>query len=154
MKKTLSYLGLLILSLPALLHAESDLTCKAPNVKDVAIKFVKFQKFGESFDCLEADFVVDISGCAPNGAFALHAPTGDAAIVGVVHRWQDYMKHSGGIMSHFVTKDKIYFAAGRVDNAGYHDDWTFDVDRTTGKAQAVIGKKETSYDCKSAPSQM
>jgi len=135
-----------------LAHATDDLICKAPGAGDVTIHFDVKKMFGREVDCINGDFVADLSGCAPNGAYSLHAPTGDAAMVAIVDRPQDYAKHMGGIMSHYVNQDHIYFAGGFNDPAkGYKDDWIFDVDRGLGKANAVIKKKNVQYNCEKAP---
>jgi len=79
---------------------------------------------------------VDMTPCAPDGAYGLSAPTGSAELVGVVDRWQDYTNHSGGVVSHFANSETIYFTGGfNSPDTGLTDKWSFTVNRLTGHAE-------------------
>lgn len=74
--------------------------------------------------------------CAPDGGFGLSAPTGSASLVAVVNRWQDYADHSGGVVGHYVTTDKLSFSGGFNGlSGGYKEEWTFVASRVTGSAE-------------------
>jgi hypothetical protein len=61
------------------------------------------------------------------------------------------MGHLGGVTSHFVTPDKIYFAGGFVGGRdGYYEEhWSFSASRLTGKAELKEkGKGPIFYTCR------
>jgi hypothetical protein len=122
--------------LPVPSAAKEVILCKSDSFpREVTLVLSSFQRFGHTFNCVNGPFVVNSSGCAPNGAFGLHAPTGSAALVGVVKRWQDYAQHLGGITSNYVTDTEIYFSGGfNGPGSGYEEEWSFSVSRLTGKA--------------------
>lgn len=141
---------LLILFFPTFSFAAEKILCKQRHGgPDVVITLSEFKKFDRTFNCISGKFVSDSSGCAPDGAFGLHAPTGGAELVEVVDRWQDYTDHLGGITSNFVTGEKIYFSGGfNSPSSGYKDAWNFTVSRLTGEAQLAESDGEKSlYSC-------
>ena len=119
---------------------------------DVVVALDSFKKFKRTFNCVSGPFVVDLSGCAPSGAYGLHSPTGSASLIGVVDRWQDYMSHLGGITSSSVTDHDIAFTGGFVGpNRGYRASWGFSVSRLTGVGRLEEeGGAVSTYSCKKA----
>ena len=108
---------------------------------------------GESFggrplNCVSGSFVLDLSGCAPDGAYGLHRPTGAAGLVGLVDRWQDYGSHVVGVTSNFVNATQIYFSGGfNFPPQGYRESWTFVVDRIDGLAVLTAQGEISRYTC-------
>ena len=82
----------------------------------------------------------------------MSAPTGPAAIVGVVNRWQDYAKHDGGVVGYFKSHTTIAFTGGfNAPGGGYKDDWSFTIDRQTrvGTLNRKDGSK-VAFSCTGA----
>lgn len=129
--------------------AQEFLLCRARNAPtEVTITLSAFRKFGHAFNCVNGAFVVDLSGCAPNGAYGLHLPTGSAALVSVVTRWQDYYDHRGGITGNFVSSTEIYFSGGfNSPESGYEEEWSFTISRLTGAARLKQKDSILEYDC-------
>jgi hypothetical protein len=141
-----SLLGL-ITATPA--SAKETIICQRFRPQEtVKISLQAFRQFDRIFDCIDGSFVSDMTPCAPDGGYGLSAPTGSAKLVGVVDRWQDYAEHSGGVVSHFVNADTIYFAGGFnwPDNGGLTDKWSFTVNRLTGHAELKQYPGHSSYN--------
>jgi hypothetical protein len=129
--------------------SQGTVLCEDLIGQSFTVNFSEFQRFSHSFNCISGDFVVDISGCAPDGAFSLHRPTGSAEIVGVVDRWQDYAQHFGPIMSHYNTKNEIYFAGGfNGSGEGYKQNWNVEINRLSGVAVLDWHNVRASYICR------
>jgi len=120
---------------PAL--AKELILCRRAGSPDTVITLQASTQFNRTLDCIAGNFVTDMTPCAPNGAYGLSAPTGSAELVGTVDRWQDYADHLGGVVSHFVNADTIYFSGGfnSPNNGGLTDNWSFTVNRLTGHAE-------------------
>ena len=104
---------------------------------------------GRQLSCVSGAFIKDLTPCAPEGAYALSAPTGTAAIVDVVERWQDYANHDGGVFNFTRTPTDLIFDAGfnRPDK-GFHEAWMFQIDRISGTAVlSVTNEASTVYHC-------
>jgi hypothetical protein len=128
--------------------ADKLILCVSSKANDVVISIGSDEVFGQSVSCIAGDFAVDITPCAPDGAYALSAPTGSAAIVEIVDRWQDYGDHIGGVTSHFVSDDEIYFEGGFMGpESGYSESWHFSTSRLTGRGELWVADVETSYEC-------
>ena len=129
--------ALLALSTATPAPAKEIILCQRPGSPDTVITLEASTQFNRTLDCIAGNFVADMTPCAPNGAYGLSAPTGSAALVGVVDRWQDYADHSGGVVSHFANADTIYFAGGFnwPNNGGLTEKWSFTVNRLTGQAE-------------------
>lgn len=132
--------------------AKSLLLCKAPGQHDVTISLQDRQFRGQTLDCISGDFVSDLTPCAPPGGYGLSAPTGSAPLGQVVNRWQDYGNHSGGVVGHYVTTDKMAFSGGfHFPGSGYKEVWSFTASRLTGAADLVReGKPPVTYMCSKA----
>src|SRR6478672_5501744 len=90
--------------------------------------------------------------CAPPGGYGLSAPTGGGVLVDLVNRWQDYRNHTGGVVGHYLTADKITFSGSfNSSESGYKEEWTFSVNRLTGAAKLEeVGKPSVGYACAKA----
>lgn len=105
--------GIVVTSaLPITTSAKELILCSHPGQSDVVITLGAIRQFGRTLNCISGDFIVDITPCAPDGAYGLSAGTGSAALVAVVNRWQDYMTHIGGVTNNFFNDHEIYFSAG------------------------------------------
>lgn len=151
--------GIAILAVIAALSSPSTaiaatqrLTCTAPRASAVTINLSSQRRFGRPLSCIDADFVADMTPCAPDGSFGLSAPTGAADLVRIVDRWQDYADHTGGVTSHFTTPRQIYFAGGwNSSESGFQEQWEFTVNRATKKALLKVeGRPAKAYACRAA----
>ncbi len=126
---TLAVTTLMTAASPAMAE---QIRCTAQG-KDPVVISLKSQRYaGRELSCISGNFVADLTPCAPSKAFSLSAPTGSAAIVGVVDRWQDYAKHDGGVVGYFKSHTTIAFTGGfNTPDGGYEDEWSFTVDRQT-----------------------
>lgn len=142
--------------------AASFVLCEAADKPNIVIE-QDAETFGEySLACLSGgNFIVDMTPCAPDGGFGLSAPTGSAALVDVVMRWQDYGDHSGGVVGYSASPSAYSFQGGFIyPGSGYHDAWRFEVSRLTGKGElsivqeveedGAVGWSYEEYDCKPA----
>ncbi|HEY8009350.1 MAG TPA: hypothetical protein VIE66_21820 [Methylocella sp.] len=128
----------------------------------VTITLDKIKKYGHTLNCIAGDFIADMTPCAPNGGYGLSAPTGSASLVGVVMRWQDYGNHLGGVVGSNVDATTISFSGGYMspgaDGSGFHQGWTFTVDRLSADGVLRTFKDEimetkdstTKYRCSTA----
>lgn len=150
---------LVCIAYPSVVSAEDLIACRAAD-NEFVITLDAMQHRGYVLSCVDGDFVVDLSGCAPDGAFGLHAPSGAAALGPIVDRWQDVMGHFGGVTSHFITNTKIGFTGGFATGTDYREDWRVLVDRLSGvgtvttlfswNGQTYIPDKQVSlYECES-----
>lgn len=121
--------------------------------EDMTIITSAEKSLGKTLDCLSGkDSISDLRACAPEGEYALLAPTGNAAIVEIVQHWQEYTNHLGGVVSHHTTDDLITFSGGfnSPDN-GYTEEWSFEANRLTGVGTfKEENKKDSTYSCKEA----
>jgi hypothetical protein len=157
------------------LRAEQIL-CSRQRSPDVVITLNARQQFGRMLSCISGRFVSDMTPCAPEGAFSLSTPTGAAALVGVVDRWQEYLNHDGGVVSYDRSPEQIAFSGGFnwppsnatvnqnrasvglppipggdkiPEGQGYQELWKFTVSRLTGRAELIQPKKPTLvYACR------
>lgn len=117
-----------------------QIRCTAQDEAPVSISLKAQWYAGRDLSCISGSFVADLTPCAPTKAFSLSAPTGPAAIVGVVDRWQDYAKHDGGVVGYFKSHTTIAFTGGfNTPSSGYKDAWSFTIDRHT-KVGTLIQK--------------
>jgi hypothetical protein len=139
---------MLAMSIGASASAKTIILCKGQSHSDVVITLDDHRAFNHTLDCISGDFIADMTPCAPAGGFGLSAPTGSAALVGVVMRWQDYGDHSGAVTSHTVSADRIYFDGGVMGTGGMKMDWSFWVSRLTGEGTLHHeGKPNVAYTC-------
>lgn len=142
-------------------EAKDIIRCTSAALPDITITLNEKRMFKRQLSCINGPFIADMMPCAPEGAFGLSAPTGSAALVKIVDRWQDYSDHLGGVASHFATKTVVHFAGGCASlSEGYKEGWSFDVDRLSGvgtlklTGQAEIGmmggKTDAKYQCAKA----
>jgi len=116
--------------------SNTGLVCSPKTGEDlIIIKFNETKKFGKFLNCINADFISDLTPCAPENGYGLSAPTGTVPLTSVVFDWRDYGSHHGGVVTHWLSSSKISFEGGFMskDN-GYEKEWEFVIDRYTGKA--------------------
>ena len=132
--------------------AKSLILCKAPGRRDVVMSLQDRQFRGRTLDCISGDFIADLTPCAPPGGYGLSGPTGSAPLVQVVDRWQDYGDHSGGVVGHYITADKMaFFGGSHFQGSGYKEDWSFIANRLTGTADlSEEGKPVVPFTCTKA----
>jgi hypothetical protein len=132
-------------------NAQEFILCMNPEKKsEVVVTLSEFKRFGHTFNCVKGEFVVNLSGCAPNGAFGLHAPTGSASLLAVVGRWQEYSNHLGGITSNYVTPTEVYFSGGfNSPSDGFKEEWSFRINRLTGEGALKSESNTVTYACES-----
>ncbi len=134
--------------------AETIIRCNSLVGKEVVtIVLSGERKFGRSLNCIEGDFVEDMTPCAPNGGFGLSAPTGAALLSRLVYRWQDYTDHGGGVVGSSVSSTRIYFSGGWMAPPEFSRLWEFEVDRVSGSADLTIYENDqwklmSAYKCK------
>ena len=178
MKKQTALTLIAILALPDMATAKEQILCESAGNPNVVITLGAKRQFGRLLNCISGDFIADLTPCAPDQGFGLSAPTGSAALVAIVDRWQDYATHLGGVAGNFVNGQKIYFSGGfnspqsdttinqnrasvgmppipggdKVpDGGGYQELWSFSLSRLTGKAE--LQKKDKSnigFICRAA----
>lgn len=139
--------------------AETFIRCTSADKDVVTITLDSVHKFSSSLNCIAGKFVIDLTPCAPNGGFGLSSRTGIVSLVGVAKRWQDYGSHLGGVTGNRIDDSTIWFNGGfMVPNRGFHQGWSFSVDRLTGDAvlktfnDDLLRTKEgtVSYSCSAA----
>lgn len=117
----------------------------------VTVEFNAREFEGYMLNCVSGSFVVDMSGCAPDGAYGLSYPTGSAGLRTIVNRWQDFADHNGGVTNNYVTATEVRFSGGfHYRGDGYNEKWVFLIDRLTGGAVLNEGGSETRYVCQPA----
>lgn len=115
------------------LSIETLIGCENSEGDRLVVVEFEAQKFeGRALNCVSGPFVVDMSGCAPDGAWTLHSPTGLAHIERVVDRWQDYGTHTGGIVHHWISASAIHFSGNFAGFGGLTPLWTLMIDRIDG----------------------
>jgi len=144
---------IIILASPIGASSKSLIICHPTKGRgDVIITLDAGKEFGRILNCVDGDFIVDMTPCAPNAAYGLSYPTGSAKLRQIVDRWQDYMDHHGGVVSSNITESEIRFSGGFMTmNNGYVDYWSFVANRVTGKGILVRPKiPDVAYECRKA----
>jgi hypothetical protein len=167
-----------ILALPVTATAKEQILCENAGKPNVVITLGAKRQFGRILNCISGDFIADLTPCAPDQGFGLSAGTGNAALVAVVDRWQDYATHLGGVTGNFVKGHEIYFSGGFnspksdttinqnrasvgmppipggdkiPDDEGYQELWSFSLSRLTGKAELKQkDKSNIAFSCRAA----
>lgn len=143
-------------TVPVAAQAEPIIECTRADGSPITIELNAKSKFGKSLNCISADYR-DIpsegESCAPSNGYGMAAPTGAGVLIGVVYRWQDYMRHTGPIYGSFVSNVVLSFNGGFMSGS-LKDEWKFEVSRTNGIGILTVRKpdgyyKETGrYSCK------
>jgi hypothetical protein len=133
---------LLVFCMAGSVSANELILCNNPSAPDVIITLAAKIQFDRVLNCISGEFVADLTPCAPTDGYGLSAPTGDARLVGVVDRWQDYTNRSGGVTQSIVNEHQIYFMAGFEGNS-FEEWWEFSVNRLNGKA--ILKELKDSY---------
>lgn len=131
--------------------AKETIRCVSSSGPEAVITMLGRRVLGREANCLNADFMGDGSQCAPAGSYVVSFPTGTAGPKKIATRWQDYMDENGPVLQSIVTDNKTYFEGGFVMDT-YTENFSFDVDRLTGKAVLKIPKGdrfagEHHYNC-------
>jgi hypothetical protein len=166
-------------TIPITASAKEQILCRHPGKHEVVITLGATRQFGRVLNCIDGDFIVNLTPCAPDGAYGLSAGTGSVPLVAIVDRWQDYATHDGGVASNFTSGHEIYFSGGfnvppfnktineyraevgspPIDGGdkvpdiqqGYKESWSFSLSRLTGEAEL---KQENTpaitYSCRKA----
>lgn len=140
---------LLLTALSGAATAGPIIDCQSPDADPIRLRLDADTFEGQSLSCIDAPFIADMTPCAPNGGWGLSAPTGTAALVGVVDRWQEYSDHLGGVIGFWATDTRIHFSGGfNSPGQAMGDPWDFDIDRITGGASLTLSDKAAvAYTC-------
>ena len=141
-----------IAMMATLAEAGTQILCKPTRTgQQVVLELNARKAFGHQLNCIDGDFIADMTPCAPTGAFGLSMPTGSTPLTHVVDRWQDYAQHLGGVAGSIVTKHEIRFMGGfnsPSTKSGFVRDWEFVANRLTGEGTLTQGKNTPlSYKC-------
>jgi hypothetical protein len=161
MAKTSSALALFVaLGLTGPAAAQSFILCTAPDKEDLVIELDSMIFEGETLSCLRGGggVIYDMTPCAPDGGYGLSYPTGSAGLLKVVHRWQDYGDHMGGVASFTASETEFRFEGGFMfPDSGYSEAWSFTVSRLTGAGDLAVvqeveeggevGRSHDQYNC-------
>jgi hypothetical protein len=129
-------------------QAKQLIQCVQNGSADITISLGMRQAYGESLACIKAPFAVDMTPCAPFNGFGMSAGTGSAALVGVSHDWQGYMKHMGPVMGFHVDEVSYTFTGMFIGYKGMTEQWSFQLSRVTGKGAAKTpGQPTVTYQC-------
>ncbi len=140
-------------------QAASFLQCSAADKPDIVVELDAQDFEGSTLSCLSGgDFIADMTPCAPEGGFGLSYPTGSASLSAVVHRWQEYSDHHGGVVGFTATPSSYGFLGGWMSSeGGFEKQWSFEVNRLDGSAKlevvqeieedGAVGTSIDNYQC-------
>ncbi|TIX92098.1 hypothetical protein BSK43_006800 [Rhizobium sp. P44RR-XXIV] len=128
------------------LAAPTHLLCKGDGSDTVYVHLNSKKQFGHILNCVGGPFITDMTACAPDGGYGLSAPSGTAALVGVVMRPKDYQRHLGGVTGFTRQGDDVTFTGGVMGSNGLQTSWTLKLD---AEGNAVVRDKagSTPYKC-------
>ena len=138
-------------------YASDIIRCYGRDDEIVTIILNSHTLFNHKLNCIEGNFIEDMTPCAPNNGYGLSYPTGSVKLSKIVFRWQDYGDHLGGVASSNIDETTIAFSGGFMSPSGYNDLWDFGIDRITGHGkltlytrenQKTANKKTSDYNCK------
>ena len=140
------YLAATGVALAAPAEKPMHLLCKGEGSDNVYVHLNSKKQFGHILSCVSGPFITDMTPCAPDGGYGLSAPTGSAALVGVVMRSQGYQRHLGGVTGFTRQGDDLTFTGGVMGSNGLQTSWTLKLDP---EGNAVVRDKEGSipYRC-------
>lgn len=122
--------------------------CTTSNAPDIVVTLSDHREFDRDMNCVAGEFVVDMSGCAPDGGYSLASPTGAPVVIEIVDRWQDYRDHVGGVTRNAVDSNSIYFAGGFIGPiSGYSEKWALSISRLTGEGKLLHAGVASPYQC-------
>lgn len=123
------------------------LRCTSKDRPEITITIGE-RKLNRLVACIAGEFVVDMTPCAPNHGYGLSYPTGSASLSKIVDRWQDYGDHFGGVASFNANPAQMSFTGGWMGSDGMTTNYTFVIDRTTGKADLEATDQSTTDEKK------
>ena len=147
------FAGLISIALPtnAFSHDYTSLIeCKSDNASPILIELWKPSEVENLLHCVNGDFIVDMTPCAPDGGWGLSRGTGLADLSEVTSSWQEAHDHTSGKLSAWVGMTSIKFTAnhgeGIVDANSFL--WELTLDRVTGEAELKDSMREVRfYSC-------
>ncbi|OCI96869.1 hypothetical protein A6U86_14660 [Rhizobium sp. AC27/96] len=140
------YLAATEMALAAPADKPMHLLCKDDGSDTVYVHLNSRKQFGHVLNCVSGPFSTDMTACAPDGGYGLSAPTGTAALIGVVMRPKDYQRHLGGVTGFSRQGDDVTFTGGVMGSNGLQTSWTLKLD---AEGNAVVRDKagSTPYKC-------
>ena len=146
MKSLVVAIGLTGLSVSTVMGAPSFILCHAPEKESIVLELDAHLFEDITLSCVAGgEFVYDMTPCAPDGGYGLSAPTGSAALVEVVYRWQDYGDHMGGVTAFSASPSAYRFEGGFMYDS-YETAWTLEVSRLTGAATLSIVDEDGPFE--------
>ena len=143
-----SLLVLLVLSASVTPSMAGTVVCSAQGRADVILDLDGETMLGRRVSCIRGDFLVDLTPCAPAGAWGLSAPTGVAPLVKITRSRREAEAHLGGIARHWRTPTRIGFEGGFRGSGETSDAWSFVVDRRSGSASLETeGNPRATLSC-------
>lgn len=142
----IAYLAAAGMALGATAEKPMHLLCKGDGSDNIYVHLNSQKQFGHILSCVSGSFITDMTACAPDGGYGLSAPTGSAALVGVVMRPRDYQRHLGGVTGFTQQGDDVTFTGGLMGTNGLQTSWTLKLDP---EGNAVVRDKagSTPYKC-------
>lgn len=118
-----------------------------PKVADVTITQLWSDKFQVLMYCIEAEFVSDITPCAPNHGYSESAMTGSANIVDIGYGTDFPYLASNVALRADVDEDKVTFSLTSADFDALIQVWKFQIDMARRAAVAEVGGQIVEYAC-------
>lgn len=157
LRRRLAITAPLLLAFLTNADASSSIKCLSPNGSPITIRIESSKYQNEILNCIDGDFIYDLTPCAPNGKYALSRPTGSVDIVEVTESDKVMFNWNGGYTQSIVNSDEIFFGGGFYAS----ETWYFKVDRETGigtlrlwKSEEPAEETETKYECHKVKSKL
>ena len=136
---------------PAIDQPAARIVCLGPGNALARIRLAGRIHNGVQLNCIDGDFVRDSTGCAPRGGFALHTPTGAAAIGELVSQLSPDLQHTGVAIGNSIMGEHIDFTANYLSGGDGSPPaliWYFGVNRTTGAGRLMTPDRNADYLCR------
>ena len=129
---------------------EESFRCDSEDGSAVVVRLWKPSGFNEPLHCLQADFIVGMTPCAPNGGWGLSSDTTGAELTEITSDWKTAHEHQAGKVTAISGPRAVMFNAQRGKGIGNNlsYEWKFSVQRRTGEAVwASRDGKKRAYRC-------
>ncbi len=129
---------------------EGVILCQGKEDSRLIVELWKPSTFGEPVHCIRADFIDDMTPCAPNGGWGLSEDTPSAELVAITSDWRTAHKHTAGKVTAIAGPRGIRFNAQRGEGVGNNlsYEWKFSLQRLTGAALWYNGDgQKSAYTC-------